>query len=446
MIETSDISKALNTITNHSDEKSKWARYAGMGLTGLAVYAQVKVLYDRYRSWADHTVEVRADEVIYTEVLEWVLDALPPQRRRSTRAVVGGWADDDDDGPVSISSVKSPERSRRRLVRLVHDGTREAKVKIDGHVVKVTVRQKAEVSSYDNNSRGGYRRQRVEPSVVFTARDAAGHKAVVDLLQELTDATFGRIITRPEVEVYQLSKWGDWTRLTAVGRSLDSVVLADGLAERIAADLAEFLSLEEAYVNAGLPWHRGYLFHGPPGCGKSSLPKALAQQLGLRIYSVSLPSVSDGEILSTALSQIPHRSVLLLEDIDVASASRVRDDENSKGVAMSDLLNALDGIATPHGLVAVMTTNRVEDLDDALVRPGRADMTVEFGRPDREQIIDLIHAVTDIEPVLLDTELAADVPDTISHADVVGWMKPYLGDPWKALAAVKDGLEKVNTF
>jgi mitochondrial chaperone BCS1 len=59
-------------------------------------------------------------------------------------------------------------------------------------------------------------------------------------------------------------------------------------------------------------------------------------------------------------------------------------------VTLSGLLNALDGIATPHGLVTVMTTNAPEALDPAVIRPGRVDLTETFGLADAGQAARLV--------------------------------------------------------
>jgi len=68
----------------------------------------------------------------------------------------------------------------------------------------------------------------------------------------------------------------------------------------------------------------------------------------------------------------------LLEDVDVFHSATERDDEGS-GVTLSGLLNALDGIATPRGLLTVTTTNDPSALDVAVIRPGRVDLSEQFG-------------------------------------------------------------------
>lgn len=72
-------------------------------------------------------------------------------------------------------------------------------------------------------------------------------------------------------------------------------------------------------------------------------------------------------------------------------STRVRTDE-SPGVTMDGLLNALDGMLTPHGLITCMTTNHAEVLDPALVRPGRVDLAMEFGYLDADQLRRLLKA------------------------------------------------------
>lgn len=80
------------------------------------------------------------------------------------------------------------------------------------------------------------------------------------------------------------------------------------------------------YTNRGIPYRRGYLFHGPPGTGKTSLSFAIAGVFGLDIYCVSLlePTLTE-EDLGLLFNSLPRRCVVLLEDID--SAGLIRHEE-----------------------------------------------------------------------------------------------------------------------
>ena len=154
--------------------------------------------------------------------------------------------------------------------------------------------------------------------------------------------------------------------------------------------------------NAGIPFRRGYLLHGAPGAGKTSLIHSLAGELGLDIYILSLTNQNmDDATLKSAVIALPFECIVLIEDIDAALHSGMRrniadpekqhtgegkpekpsDDVINKpanGVTLSGLLNALDGIAAQEGRILFATTNDYRALDPALCRPGRLDLHIEF--------------------------------------------------------------------
>lgn len=188
-------------------------------------------------------------------------------------------------------------------------------------------------------------------------------------------------------DVY-VRRWNDWQALnTPRLRNLNSVILPDGQKERILQDFKDFLSLEEFYIEKSIPYHRGYIFHGVPGSGKSSLISALASTLGLDLYIVNSSDLKKDENVLKLVSEIPPKSILVIEDIDTYRTAKTRDDDSVEEAAnLSTLLNALDGIMTPHGLITVMTTNDKEALDYALTRKGRCDVVEFFGYLTKEQL------------------------------------------------------------
>ncbi len=180
---------------------------------------------------------------------------------------------------------------------------------------------------------------------------------------------------------------GDWMRARLGSRRpLSSVVLKAGQAEALLADLQRFYGARERYAELGIPWRRGYLLHGPPGTGKTSLVTALASELRLNVCTLSLasPVVTD-EKIHTLLAGVPQRSLLLIEDVD--AFFRQRDAAHAQvRLSFSGFLNALDGVATQEGNVLFMTTNHAEQLDAALIRAGRIDERVELGTCDEDQL------------------------------------------------------------
>lgn len=211
------------------------------------------------------------------------------------------------------------------------------------------------------------------------------------------------------------------------------------------------------YANRGIPYRRGYLLYGPPGTGKSSLSVSLAGHFNMNIYIVSLNGVAaTEETLAVLFNDLPRRCIVLLEDIDTAGLTHTRESsssdksKNSSGsdndsdsdsgsdsdtsdssededgkkdgsddkkktdgdkdtedssssrsskkdkagrLSLSGLLNILDGVASQEGRILIMTTNHVEKLDKALIRPGRVDMMVKFDRADRDMMGALFRSI-----------------------------------------------------
>jgi chaperone BCS1 len=122
---------------------------------------------------------------------------------------------------------------------------------------------------------------------------------------------------------------------TRATRPISTVTLDQEQKDKIVADVNEYLHPATArwYAARGIPHRRGYLFHGPPGTGKTSLSFAIAGIFGLSIYCVTLsePDLTESQ-LGTLFSRLPSRCIVLLEDIDSAGIRR----EGGSGAIESD--------------------------------------------------------------------------------------------------------------
>jgi hypothetical protein len=339
---------------------------------GQLAWPAAKTLHGKVRERTRYTVKVPATDDIYDDLHEWVLGLLPPGQQRALVA----WTSKRGDGPTAYSD-DSPRRSAPR-VRLRYDGSREQAVTIAGHRIDVVVS--------DGEAGGKNEGYWKPPEIMFTMSSLAAQQALIGEINEVAQRSRE---AKRQPRFRMLSKWGDWQALDDLPvRGVDSVILADGQMDRLVADVAGFLDGEQDYVRRSVPWHRGHLYEGPPGTGKTSVARAVASHFGLDIWYLPLADVQKDCDLLNAINRIGPRSMLLMEDVDVFHAATERNDDD--GVTLSGLLNALDGIATPHGLLTVLTTNTPEILDRAVIRPGRVDLIEHFGLADGDQVARLL--------------------------------------------------------
>lgn len=213
--------------------------------------------------------------------------------------------------------------------------------------------------------------------IIFNCRSVAAQQAVVNHLESMV---VGRNKRKPSLWI--ADSWGDWRAQDAPARKLSTVILQEGVKEDLFADIKKFLADEKRYGELGIPWHRGLLLHGPAGTGKTSLIKALTAELGLDLWYAPLGDIKEDSALLGLVRSVRPRGVLLLEDVDAYSAAQDKEEGSSeKGISTSALINALDGVVTPHGLITIMTTNHIDKLDPRLIRSGRADRMIELGHP-----------------------------------------------------------------
>jgi mitochondrial chaperone BCS1 len=209
------------------------------------------------------------------------------------------------------------------------------------------------------------------------------------VLQTLVAAAYRTVRAPEEPRVEILApRWDDWNVMQRVKpRSPESLVYAHGLFERVLEDAKRFLASESWYADMGIPWRRGYLLYGPPGNGKSSLITALAGVLKRSVCVMNLSSLTlTDEAVTNLLGEAPDGSLVLLEDVDAVFCGRERSSGNESKLSFNGLLNALDGVTAQQGRMVFMTTNHLEKLDPALIRPGRCDVHQFVGNATREQI------------------------------------------------------------
>lgn len=363
-------------------------RYGGKrGAQALALVAAGQVLWpvaaklmERFNAKEDYSITVPGVDALYPDLHEWVLERIPEEERKAMIA-------------STDSGAYEPEEKGE--LRLRYDGSRSQVVHFGRH--KIVVKVEREDIPERVNLADNWRRY--TEKIVFVATTIEGREAVVEMIDGLLQTKRG--VPEPPA-LYMPASWGpEWRRRGDLPpRTLDSVILKEGQLEALVADLGGFLDREEEYASFSQAWHRGYLFHGAPGTGKTTLARALANKFDLPVYYLPLGDMDKDADLTQYVAAISPRSVLLLEDIDNFHSATERSDEKGKA-SLAAMLNALDGVWTPHGLIVVMTTNHREALDEALVRPGRIDVEEEFTPLDWTQaaaIADFYQSLEGFEP------------------------------------------------
>jgi len=172
-------------------------------------------------------------------------------------------------------------------------------------------------------------------------------------------------------------------------RPMSSLILQEDKKKQIVSDISDFLSDDSAgwYAAHGIPYKRSYMFHGPPGSGKSSLIHALCSEFDRNIcFLQPCHELMTDDVFKEALQKCPSNSVIVLEDIDSLFTAGREKLNRTCPLTFSGFLNGIDGFGSPEGQMFMMTTNYLDRLDGALTRAGRVDLKVELGSASREQI------------------------------------------------------------
>lgn len=272
---------------------------------------------------------------------------------------------------------------------------------------------------------------------------------------------------------------GAWGQpYAAPSRDLATVELDTDIKNSIVKDIARYLDTKTAefYKNNGIPYRRGYLLHGPPGTGKSSLSKALASNFNLALYCMNLGEDGIGDRdLRSAFAGLPTKCIVLLEDIDSTGIGREKPVESqeekdsikdaaiagllpdginefdfdmlSRGrsmarITLSGLLNALDGASASEGRIVIMTSNHPEVLDSALIRPGRVDKRILFSsmsRTSASKIFTRMYSHTSIPNLETLAKLfASRLPDgKVTPAELQGFILDRMDEPEQAVDEVE---------
>lgn len=386
-------------------------------LSALAVYARMLpgTLWARAKNRFTLTLDVQGDDAAFPWLAAW-LASQPVGRHLRHLGVVTRYNEQMGGHNLTLATDRDGDDINVRLVPL----SGQVLLRYRGHWL--LARPSREKQQGQNQQLLGYTQS-------LTFRMLASARPVIpELLKEAYKFTAGKADGKVEIHVPSYDSWNLAERRSA--RPLSSLIYDGELLDNLHADLTAFFADKDWYAGMGIPYRRGYLLHGPPGNGKSSLVAALAGAFGLNVCVLNLatPDLTDDR-LNNLLTNLPRRALLLLEDIDAVFIGR-EPRANTVKLSFNGLLNALDGVAAGEGRVTFMTTNDLAGLDSALIRPGRADRHILIANATRAQVAGMLRRFW---PAWTEDDiqtLAAQVPDgLLSMARVQEYLLERRNDP-----------------
>lgn len=207
------------------------------------------------------------------------------------------------------------------------------------------------------------------------------------------------------------------------------------------------LKHREALEEIGARAIKGVLFTGLPGTGKTMLARIIASQAKATFYEISGPEVfskwygESEEILRKLFEEAAdqERSIIFFDEIDSVAGHRDEGAHEASKRVVAQLLTLMDGFTAADNVVVIATTNRPQDIDVALRRPGRFDWEINFRLPtasDREAIL---------RASSRGLKTAEELPFERVAAATEGWAAADLAAIWSeaALLSVADGRSRI---
>ncbi|MCS7096066.1 MAG: CDC48 family AAA ATPase [Candidatus Bathyarchaeota archaeon] len=169
----------------------------------------------------------------------------------------------------------------------------------------------------------------------------------------------------------------------------------------------------ELFQRLGIEPPKGVLLHGPPGCGKTLLARAVANEAEANFFSINGPEIMSKfygesearlrEIFQQAQQNAP--SIIFIDELDAIAPKREEVTGEVERRVVAQLLALMDGLSGRGNVIVIGATNRPNALDPALRRPGRFDREIEIGVPDKQGRLEILQIHTRGMPLAEDVDL-----------------------------------------
>jgi SpoVK/Ycf46/Vps4 family AAA+-type ATPase len=324
-----------------------------------------------------------------------------------------------EDGVIVVGSTNVPHLLDKALLRpgrfdkLIYVGLPDLRSRIE--IFKIHCKSKPLAGDVDFEALAKMTERYTGADIANVCQEVARRVAAESLntgvIREIKMEDFIEVIKKykPSVSLETLEQYEkfkmDYERKTGtdipVTELIEKVTLNDvGGYDQMKKELFEILEIQFKYSNLmvqmKIPPVRGILLYGPPGVGKTMMAKALANTLGVKLIMLSGAEIlyKGYEGAVAAVKEVFNRArenkpaIILLDEID-AIAPRREAYKSEGNKVVNQLLTEMDGIRTLRDVVVIATTNRIEDVDPALLRPGRFDKVVFMPLPNRDERRDI---------------------------------------------------------
>jgi ATP-dependent 26S proteasome regulatory subunit len=228
---------------------------------------------------------------------------------------------------------------------------------------------------------------------------------------------------------------GDSLVFTSEDGSYTFANIAGSVSEEI-LEITDFIKNTKQYAQMGARMPKGILLVGPPGCGKTSIARAIAGETGASFFSIAASQfvekyVGTGpqkirELFTKARNAVktgPYKkAIVFIDEIDAIGSTRYVVETGADAEyrnTLTELLNQMDGFSQDSSLFVIAATNRASDLDPALKRAGRFDRIISINLPDTESRTAILKYYTGrIKTDILDYEKLAAMTDSMSGAEI----------------------------
>lgn len=195
-------------------------------------------------------------------------------------------------------------------------------------------------------------------------------------------------------------------------------------AKSMVTDIIQFIKDPQQYAAVGARMPKGLLLYGPPGTGKTLMAKAIAGEANVPFYAMSGSDfvqmyVGVGASRIRSLFQKAKKSekaVIFIDEIDAIGKKRARNasaSNDERDQTLNALLTEMSGFHENSGIVVIGATNRLDTLDEALLRPGRFDRQIEIGLPDVNARNKILSLYAKKKPLSDDVDLQALSKSTV---------------------------------